>query len=893
MGLFGSKKTYVSSTVQNLAGPEKDRPNYLKTTVIGSVLADQEDIADTLQRAYLKGPGMKLRSFFRWSKLGDNFDAIGLPTATIGTVKNVNGYTIGTQIPVGAGQSVQVQTAEIGFADYSYWAEQYILANDPGSFDTEWTADINNDTDVITITWEDNSITSFSPADFDRDAQYIYAAYLVTKSGEAGPIQTGTTIDLGTGAFPSTSGWVLITSSTSNVPVTLHTTVNKTMSYSDGRPNETSTSTSTNDTTYVLYSAEYQRETYEGTDTDLFGPDETTKLVEYMYFNQTSNVGSTTTTDTTTEDIGGGVTKTTVTETITESLTINRKYRIDKQTVTIKSWTGPYMFIYRLGSGNAVLDAMLDEQDGDDRFGNAEFFPTIPIRMNNKFVSSTYLPDAYAEGKKGFKKAVDGKFDDVVDELSDAENLSDMDYIYVAFGVSANVVDNSCRKYIYEFFLALSQAQNTSSSDYAAWKAQLDAYQASLDAWMEWKRDQSNPFSSGFGDDEPSVSPYPTLPSSQLNLKANGDTDLNYQIQLSWQSISEVAGGGLAKAGAKNNEVWFQYLGADNTQDMLYYAKNLIPVGGTTVGRWRLYWQLDQDTWKALDIVGMVHRNYIYNGKYVETTLTDAINDDEDSGFIVPLHYPTLKSMSLVDTTQMSTACVFMVFNSYVVKKTGLLGSLFFKIFLIVVIIVVIVYAPQLAPTLANAAAATGTAIGLSGTAALVAGAAINAIAAMVITSVIMKASIAVFGQRLGFIIGTIASIVAMNGMTNLINGQGLTLNFGNMMSAQNLTMLTSAIGNVYARFVALDTMDTMKKTEELQEELVKKTKEISQLYADTFGYGSGIIDPLALLDSSNMLVESSSQFLDRTLMTGSDIAELSVTMLHSFADITLNLDLQ
>lgn len=893
MGLFGSKKTYVSSTVQNMAGPEKDRPNYLKTTVIGSVLADQEDIADTLQRAYLKGPGMKLRSFFRWAKLGDNFSAIGFPSATIGTVKDVNGYTIGTQIPVSDGQSVQVQTAEIGFADYSYWTEQYILANDPGSFDTAWTSDINNDTDLVTITWEDNSISTFTPADFDRDAQYIYAAYIVTKSGDAGPIETGTTIDLGTGSFPSTSGWVLITSSTETVPVTLHTTVNTTISYSDGRPNETSTSTTTTDSSYTLYSAEYQRETYQGTDTDLFGPDETTKLVEYMYFNQTSTVGSTTTSNTTTETIEGGVTKTTVTETITESLIINRKYRIDKQTVTIKSWTGPYVFIYRLGSGNAVLDALLTIQDGEDRFGNAEFFPTIPIRYDNKFISSTFLDVAYNQGKKGFKKAVDGKFDDVVDELSDAENLSDMDYIYIAFGVSANVVDNSCRKYMYNFFLALSQAQNTSSADYASWRAALDAYQSSLDAWIEWKRDQADPFSSGFGDDEPSVSPYPTLPSSQLNLKATGDNDLNYQIQMSWQSISETAGGGLAKPGAKNNEVWFEYIGSDTTSDMIYYAKNLIPVGGGSVGKWRLYWQLDQYTWKALDIVGMIHRNYIYNGKYVEISLTDAINDDEDSGFIIPLHYPTIKAMSVVDTTQMSTACVFMVFNSYVIKKTGLLGSLFFKIFLIVVIIVVIVYAPQLAPQLAQAAAATGTAVGLSGTAALVAGAAINAIAAMVISSIIMKVSIAVFGQRLGFIIGTIASIVAMNGMTNLINGQGLTLNFGNMMSAQNLTMLTSAIGNVYARFVALDTMDTMKKTEDLQEELKQKTKEISQLYADTFGYGSGIIDPLALLDSSNMLVERSSQFLDRTLMTGSDIAELSATMLHSFADITLNLDLQ
>jgi len=40
MGLFGSKKIYVASTVQNMAGDELKRPNYLKTTVIGNVIAN-------------------------------------------------------------------------------------------------------------------------------------------------------------------------------------------------------------------------------------------------------------------------------------------------------------------------------------------------------------------------------------------------------------------------------------------------------------------------------------------------------------------------------------------------------------------------------------------------------------------------------------------------------------------------------------------------------------------------------------------------------------------------------------------------------------------------------------------------------------------------------------
>jgi hypothetical protein len=226
------------------------------------------------------------------------------------------------------------------------------------------------------------------------------------------------------------------------------------------------------------------------------------------------------------------------------------------------------------------------------------------------------------------------------------------------------------------------------------------------------------------------------------------------------------------------------------------------------------------------------------------------------------------------------------------VKKTGLLGSLFFKIFLIVVIIAVIVFAPEFAPTLVNAAATTGAAFGLTGTLALIVGAAVNAIAGMIISSLVMKASIAVFGEKLGLIIGTIISIVGMNGLSNLANGQGFTINFGNMMTAQNLITLTSSIGNVYAQFVTMDAMETMQDAQKLVEQYEKDSKRIKDLFAQNFGYGNGIIDPLQLLDSSQVMVEHSDTFLGRTLLTGTDIAKMSMDMLGAFSDITLSNDL-
>ena len=58
MGLFsGSKKTYVSSVVYNMAGPEENRANYLKTLVISNVISDHDtSMSNTITQGYLGGP---------------------------------------------------------------------------------------------------------------------------------------------------------------------------------------------------------------------------------------------------------------------------------------------------------------------------------------------------------------------------------------------------------------------------------------------------------------------------------------------------------------------------------------------------------------------------------------------------------------------------------------------------------------------------------------------------------------------------------------------------------------------------------------------------------------------------------------------------------------------
>ena len=69
MGFFGNKKKrYVSSTVYNLAGDEDKRPNFLKATVIGAVIAGKDSLAQAIQDAYTTGPGTRLKRFNNWAE---------------------------------------------------------------------------------------------------------------------------------------------------------------------------------------------------------------------------------------------------------------------------------------------------------------------------------------------------------------------------------------------------------------------------------------------------------------------------------------------------------------------------------------------------------------------------------------------------------------------------------------------------------------------------------------------------------------------------------------------------------------------------------------------------------------------------------------------------------
>lgn len=890
MGLFSSKKTYVSSTIYNMAGDIADRSNFLKTVIAAHVIGeDSGSMSNSIQQSYIKGPGVKLRNFGAWAD--DNYSIVGVPQGNLYSRISVPSEEVAKHIPHPENTTVEVQRVDVRLSEYGFWAEQYMLLNYPEQITTNWVSDYDEVNNKIKITLADTSVIEFTPNDFNKSAAYIYALYTLVTGRQADDVVEGNEVILGSAEpYPSTSGYESKSSLTREESEILEKIVQSTTTYSDGRPAEVKTTTSNSEATYTYYRAEYEKSEYLGSENE--SGDQLASKVTILRFRRDGSVIQTESTQTTTETLADGVVKTTVTKTTEDELVVEKAYRSDTQRVVIQSRSPAQLYIYKLGSGNQELDDLVNQKPDD-----GYYFPFIPVRLDNKFLSPTYEEAAYLKAKRAYKKATTGNLDDIVDDLAENKSIKDIDYAYVMFGVSLNTKENTGKKYLYKFFDRLRLSQDTNRDDYAIWRAQQTDYDTAAEEYIDWRESQNNPESTKFGTEPPSVPNTSALPVSEIRIRGNGTLNTNLDMQITWQSITRATGTGQFRVGAKKESYEVQYISTQVYSMPNFSNGTVLPTDGLRVPRLIMYHQIDDDHWESLTIIGLVHKNYIYKGKYVETDAEDAMKDAEESGFLVPLHYGVFRELSLVDATQLSTACCYLVLNSYLVKKTGFFQSGFFKILLVIAVIAITVATggagAALGAGLLGSAASVGAAIGLTGTLAIIAGAVANAIVAMIVTKLITAGAVAIFGEKLGAIIGTIAAIVTMQVGTAMSTGSSLASMLPSLARADNILRMTMAAGDGISGYIAAGAAETAGKTQQLIADYEKQAADISKLYEQNIGYGSANLNPQLIQAVKELRVEGSDSFLQRTLMTGSEVAELSIGLITNFTDVTLSTDLK
>lgn len=881
MGLFSSKKkTYVSSVVYNLAGDVKDRPNYLKTVSVGHVLeGGQKTYTRNLLDSYLGGPGVSLRQFGHWARTQGYNQNVGLVQSKAYVPATINTEALREELAAIKGKPVYVNEAEIGVADYGMWANQFMLENRYGDYLKNWSADFDEATTEITISVPGSYPSHLLPLDYSTEGQYLYVSLNQEKEASSSVEE---------GAWESTPADTLgFTLDSTSIEV---------------RPLVLASNT-------VVTRGELVQEFPETTPVDV-----ELKTVRYVKRDNLPDpissltVGHMITTLEVVEQVS--IEESVFTDSMVEAdrsvTVVNKTTQIAKKTtlhrttveqVRSKAWGNEEIFIYRKGSGNAVLDAFFDA----DRVAGS-YFPIIPLRVDNRFINSSWR--IYPWVRKAIRRATNTTFEDLVGKIAKNRSLGDIDYAYIVFGVSLNTPDNAGKRYLYEYFRNIGlAAPGAQMSDF--W-ARQEAAMKSWNAWILWYttlRHTNN--QSYFGrpsvpPPEPGRQPFPGIPKFGVRVRSSQ----NYDMYASFSGITETVHDGKFSAvaklgdlrisrGTKKNVQRYREQYGDSESGV---ASQWVLTTAATIESVFIYWQDKKDSYRRLEIANLQHTNWVYGGKSVNISGWEALSSAAESGFIIPLQEETLKRLPLTTTTQLCTASTYLVFNCYQVVEQKWYQSGIFKVIIAVVAIVIAVYSGGASAGatggLLGSNAVVGAAIGFTGTAAIVAGAIANAVASMVVSQLISAASKAAFGDKLGSLIGAIASVVAVSVGSSMAGGQSLSASFGNMLKAENLLQLTSSIGNGLTEYIQASTVEIQNQTAEVMSEYQQQAKAIAEKYAQEFG-GTGFIDPLAVTNVSAFQLEDPSTFFDRTLMNGTDIANMSHDLLDNFPSMTVALPLE
>lgn len=865
MGFFGGKKIIsVASTVYNMAGNEIPRPDFLKSVVFSAVMSPQQpEVAQTIVDNFIRGPGNKQRMFFRWA---DFNDYAGVPYAQIDQEYPVDTSLVQAEIdppvsPVGA--LIRVSQTFVSNGDYDYFVDQYIYENHPELIETEYLSEYLRDTHEFLISYEDSSTELVDAGIYDVNKQYIVAYYNVYLDEEVLDLVEGTktTGVTDSGLLPDLTGFTL--DSTVNTGIVTYTFADTTTEDFNGLLR-----------TYV------KTEFLGGTGGDATVSQTTTIYIwEYRYV------------------VGG------------DHLEPMYDHQTDTQdTISSSPVGGPKVFIYEVGTGNTTLDALASQGSPS---ASAEFFPIIPIRLNNKSINHSDFSDSptgnglRSEAQRAYKKLMgpSNKFSKLVDDIEDNDDIGDIDYAYIQFGTSLNEHDRTAREYMYRFFLHLRDYQEASSTYMSDLIDHINNYGADQAAMQAWRLAQTDPGDPLYGTPAPS---FPSLTSPQLTTLrlqcSDGRLD-DSDMRLSWISIEETFHTGLGKVGAKPNELWFEknpdlvytaYAGSSTDPDTFIYT---VHYQTHRIEKTSLYWQVDEDNYKRLTMYGLVHDNYIYKGKRVRITAHEALDDPDASGFLVPLHRPTMKEMGMKDATQLAMYNTYLVFNSYKVTKKKWYETFFGRLLIIVFFVAVSVL---LSPASFAASGgilggnvAIGTAIGLGGLGAIIAGAIANTLAAILVSMIISQAATGIFGEKWGALIGAILSFAFTFGL-----GGGFTGNFfQNLFTPGNLLKLGNVLADGIQGVLSFELAEIQEESIASAEKYQARMKEINDKL-EAMGGNDLIFDPMQLtgISAGNGLgiglymPESADEFIQRTLMTGSDIYDLTLGFIENFTKISLTL---
>ena len=904
MGMFSSKKKIkVFSDIYNMAGDINERPNYLKTIIFDQTMFKNRDsYGKALIDSYLPSAGVTMKRVVPYAHKIDYYNKIGQSKATISIPKVLDNNKIRDVLEFRLNKTFRIFSSELGNADVEWWGIRYLLENAPERVDEIMDIDFQPESGDILISFyeteeseEPYELLQFEVDDLDEDpmAEYLYVTY--AEDGEPDIVDSEYGDDETVDEFPSTAGY--------GNPISDETTATlfeweDTVVVEDIYPTYTdtqTTKTSRSDTQNIRIRS------YTKTDVDAdMGPNgrPTRKTSNIQLTNTWAWVPEVTT------ESQIFPTFTRITTTTTHSLVPLKKAKVSWELAETFSLNKQKIFIYQRGTGDGELDDLFSSV-----FEEGGYFPVIPVKVDirsgekpisvfidrDEIVSSKvltfHLRGLYSLNKKVFEKISGNKkgYQGILDGLKENSNVGDINNIYVMHAVPLNTPENAGKKYIFHYFDHISRLSPNAGSEFATYQGLWDKAHASAEAYGEWLDAQSDKNNPLFGTVEPGIIPYPQLPTTSVSLKTYTAFRLNYRV--SWGAVIKTSGTGKAFPDMRSGEVRITKGG--NSRDEIHFDNNGSDIfrrisrmtSFSVVG---IHFQIEEDSWISLKVYGLRSDNTIHEGKGISVTAHNALDDAEESPLLIPVNNAVYSSMRLVDRTQLGVTMSYMVLNYYSEYKEKWYQRSFGKSFIMIVLVAVTaVTFGAAAPVTAGIGAAVAAAVGAAGIAALIISSAVNALVGLIVSRLVSKAAVAVFGESIGLVIGTIVSVMAMNGLNSYMDTGAV--NIMDSFTAPNLIKIGSTISQDMAKTMEQEAANIVKAMEGAQAEFQAVSDELSKLYESEFS-NRAFFDPLDFLErsrNSQETFELPDAFFARTLMTGSDIAELS----NGAIEATINLE--
>lgn len=903
MGLFGSTKTIitVASTVYNMSGDYDNNDKWFKAIIISGILQNVS-VADTIISNLFSCPKSRFNKFFNYA-LNNNYK--GNLITKINSRKKVDINVIIDYLNPDVGTFVNIEKAFIDYGDITYWANKHILLNYPSLVLTDWVAELAP-LDQIQITYEDTSTELIDlPTDYLYSNKYLIAYIKYYNESYNEPEDEGAIIEVDFEDLPDTSDYTTIDNDTTENSESLTETTTVLREYSDATPPSTTTSSTSSTEVFTSHIKTKEKTTYLGIISGETRHSLKETYIEYLDYNIIES------TDIDVEVIDhGSYTETITTTVVTEIFEPIYTYQINSQITVLSELINEDMLIYKLGSGITVLDALQSTSTDITE----DLYPVIPLRLYNTSVSD--IPEWYDEAKQAYSIVIDKNFDKLLDNIEENPSIGDIDYCYVHFGFPLNTESNDEKLYIYEFFKNLINYQESTREEYLDWLNEIYADVEFIENYVEWFTAQSNSSDPLFGSSPPLLSG--TLgskvvkpPESLLEFRTN-NFDYNdpysdkFDIKISWSNIQEDIYSGLGQSGANKGDIWFSTTPPpENTDFVALHASSIQtfteivrlglfvydPVSLLKDDHIYLYHQIESDSYRVLSIAGLLHRNYVYRELNVLISAKQALEDEEPSGFIIPLSQYVLNQVSWIVGNEICIRAGNLIFNSWQSRKTRFFESKLFKILVIVVLVIIAIIVTFFSAGLGTGSigglsASIVTALGVAGTTALILTAiltvAINMVIGMIISAILTKILTPIIGEKYAKLVATIATIVIMAGINTNFDATAME---GLLLRADSLILLGLSVTNtvieeIYNVQELSNEVKALEDRNKKQEKLIKENNELLGIdKAD---------DLINKVLEQLTLEETPDEFLSRTLMRSDDIIRLSMDAINRFTEIVL-----